>query len=465
MQPSEIEQQLRNAQQYISSGRLRDGARICEQILAAGHEHPEALYLLAVVSYHAGNDEEVAHLLRRAMALRPDDVRFHGALGGYFRTRGRNREALDCFRRAVQLEPDSAVAWRAVGETLLAMDALDEAAAVYQNLLKVAPDDHAALSELGSILLEQGKSADAAKLLEKALSRHKDDAVAMARLGSALADQGRLEEARSYLVQAIAQDPELHEAYKTLGDLAHAEGRLEEAMEHYQKHLEGKHSLVALAQMFRTDKWGSHYYAQHYHKHFFPLRNREVNLLEIGVGGYSHPLRGGASLRMWKAFFPKGNIFSIDVHDKSAIQEDRIRIFRGSQDDPAFLERMVAEIGRLDIVIDDGSHMNRHVKDSFNILFPHLAIGGVYAVEDTQTSYWPAFGGNSADVNHPDSSLPFFKGLTDGLNYEELLLPGRSPGYFEQHIISMQFYHNMVFIHKGENNEGSNLVRNGVLLL
>jgi hypothetical protein len=280
-----------------------------------------------------------------------------------------------------------------------------------------------------------------------------------------LAAQGRFEEARRSLLEAVELDPQQYEGYKTLGDLAHADGRLEEAVEFYQKHLEGKHSLVTLAQMFRTDKWGSHYYAQHYHKHFFPMRNREINLLEIGVGGYDHPLRGGASLRMWKTFFPKGNIFSIDIHDKSAIEEDRIRIFRGSQDDPAFLEKVLADIGRVDIIIDDGSHMNRHVIDSFNILFPRLAENGIYVVEDTQTSYWPTFGGNSVDLNHPDSSLPFFKGLIDGLNYEEWLLPGHNPGYFEQNIVSMQFYHNMVFIHKGENKEGSNFVRDGVLML
>jgi hypothetical protein len=147
------------------------------------------------------------------------------------------------------------------------------------------------------------------------------------------------------------------------------------------------------------------------------------------------------------------------------MEEERIRIFQDSQDDDTFLRSMAAEIGNIDIIIDDGSHINRHVIDTFKTLFPLLADDGIYVVEDTQTSYWPKFGGTSTDLNHPNSMLSFFKGLSDGLNYEELLVTGRSPSYIEQHIVSMHFYHNMVFIYKGEIKEGSNLVKDEVLLL
>src|SRR5947207_6259221 len=34
--------------------------------------------------------------------------------------------------------------------------------------------------------------------------------------------------------------------------------------------------LVRLARIFRTDKWGSHWYAQHYNRHFAPLRKRKL---------------------------------------------------------------------------------------------------------------------------------------------------------------------------------------------
>ena len=78
-------------------------------------------------------------------------------------------------------------------------------------------------------------------------------------------------------------------------------------------------------------------------------------------------------------------------------------------------------MGGVDIVIDDGSHVNEHVIKSFRTLFPFLTEGGIYAIEDTQTSYWPKFGGDSYDLNKENTTMSFLKSLTDGLNYEELL--------------------------------------------
>lgn len=214
-----------------------------------------------------------------------------------------------------------------------------------------------------------------------------------------------------------------------------------------------KNNLNKLAQIFGSDKWGKHFYTPHYAFHFREFRKKKINLLEIGAGGYENPHIGGSSLRMWKKFFPCAKIFSIDIYDKSPLQENRIRIFKGSQVDEAFLNRVVNEIGVIDIIVDDGSHMNEHVIESFKLLFPKLADHGIYVVEDLQTSYWEDFGGDSYDLNNPKTSMNFFKRLTDSLNYQEFRNPGYRQNYFDGKIVSMHFYHNMVFICKGDNLE------------
>ena len=221
-------------------------------------------------------------------------------------------------------------------------------------------------------------------------------------------------------------------------------------------------NLYKLAELHGTDKLTGHQYIQYYDKHFHNLRMRKLNILEIGVGGYTNPNKGGNSLRMWKYYFPKSKIYSIDIYDKSFIEEDRIKIFKGNQTDEVFLRNVYKEIGNLDIVIDDGSHLNKDVITSFKILFPLLNIGGIYVIEDTQTSYWPDFEGDSDDLNNPATSMNFFKSLTDCLNYEEFIKPGYIPSYYDKHIISIHFYHNLIFIYKGNNNEGSNLVKNNI---
>jgi hypothetical protein len=212
-------------------------------------------------------------------------------------------------------------------------------------------------------------------------------------------------------------------------------------------------NLPALAMLHGTDKWGLHWYARHYQHHFSPLRRKRFNLLEIGVGGHHAPDRGGASLRMWKSFFPRAHIYAIDIFDKSALQEPRITIFQGSQDDPDFLRRIAREIGTIDVIVDDGSHVNQHVMTAFETLFPLLADGGIYALEDLQTAYWPEFGGTE-DTSTQTTSISMLKQLVDGLNWEEF--SEREPRQLDSCITSLHFYHNLAFVYKGRNQEGTN---------
>ena len=163
-------------------------------------------------------------------------------------------------------------------------------------------------------------------------------------------------------------------------------------------------NLKVLAILYNTDKWGSHWYAQHYQFLFSKYRHKKINILEIGIGGYDDPEDGGGSLRMWKAYFPKAQIYGIDIYDKSPHNENRIQTFKGSQIDENFLTEVVNSIGQIDIIIDDGSHINDHVIKTFCLLFPSLKDGGIYVIEDTQTSYWPSYGGSSDNLNASDTT-------------------------------------------------------------
>ncbi|GGF55694.1 hypothetical protein GCM10011519_32030 [Marmoricola endophyticus] len=218
-------------------------------------------------------------------------------------------------------------------------------------------------------------------------------------------------------------------------------------------------SLTELAQQFKTDKWGLHRYTPHYEHHFGPWRDRRFTMLEIGIGGYARK-RGGASLRMWKAFFGDAQIVGLDIEDKSSVEEHRIRTYQGSQTDPAVLERILADQGEISIIVDDGSHRPAHVRETFARLFPRLAPEGLYAIEDIQTSYWPAWGG-SADLHDPATSMALVKDLLDGLHHEEFpfLDEGYEPTYTDLHVQAVHAYHNLVIIEKGSNREGTNSTR------
>ncbi|MGB3079449.1 MAG: class I SAM-dependent methyltransferase, partial [Saprospiraceae bacterium] len=154
-----------------------------------------------------------------------------------------------------------------------------------------------------------------------------------------------------------------------------------------------RRDLTSLARIYQTDKWGRHFYTPIYSQAFSDLRYKPVRLLEIGIGGYAKSRMGGNSLRMWKSYFPKGIITGIDIYDKTDLAESRIHIYTGDQSDADFLNRVSNIEGPYDVIIDDGSHMQSHIILSFETLFPLMASGGIYVIEDTQTSYWPKFEG------------------------------------------------------------------------
>ena len=102
-------------------------------------------------------------------------------------------------------------------------------------------------------------------------------------------------------------------------------------------------NLTYLAKIYKSDKWGWHSYTRHYAQHFRKFRYKRIKLLEIGAGGYDDPRAGGESLRMWKRYFLFANIYSIDIYEKSFLEERRIKIFKGSQVDEVFLKDITGE--------------------------------------------------------------------------------------------------------------------------
>jgi hypothetical protein len=177
-----------------------------------------------------------------------------------------------------------------------------------------------------------------------------------------------------------------------------------------------RRSLTALAVVHWSDKAGAHRYTQYYERHLRHLRRRPIVLLEIGVGGYDSPTWGGASLRMWRDYFFRGEIHGLDIYEKR-IDEPRIHVHRGDQCDQRFMEDLGARFGPFDVIVDDGSHRNDDIRASFAALFArHLRPHGFYVIEDMATAYNPQYGGGPP--GHPGTSVELVKSLIDAVNVE-----------------------------------------------
>ncbi|NTF42800.1 class I SAM-dependent methyltransferase [Rhizobium rhizogenes] len=201
--------------------------------------------------------------------------------------------------------------------------------------------------------------------------------------------------------------------------------------------------LKALAEKHGTDKVR---YCPVYETYFREHRDLPLNILEIGVEGNEDPKAGGNSVRMWKEYFPNAQIYAIDIVDKSAHVEDCITIFQGSQDNEAFLKKVADQMGRIDIIIDDGSHITHHIIKTFEVLYPILATGGIYIVEDVGTSYWDNYGG-STDLSDPKTSVNYFKRLADGLNARHFRHQYEKT-YADKVTKEVSFFENLVIMRK-----------------
>jgi len=109
-------------------------------------------------------------------------------------------------------------------------------------------------------------------------------------------------------------------------------------------------------------------------------RDAVWNMLEIGV-------LKGASLKMWRDYFPLAQINGIDIHSyEPGTFGERISVFHADQSDPKRLHEVMREIGNLDFVSDDGSHKTEDQITALSTLFPYLNPGAVYVIEDIRTT-------------------------------------------------------------------------------
>ena len=205
-----------------------------------------------------------------------------------------------------------------------------------------------------------------------------------------------------------------------------------------------------------SDKYGGHLYTPIYHDLFCRRREENLTLLEIGVGGYASDRAGGLGLRMWADYFPFATIIGLDIEPKKLALPPRIKVVQGSQADDVLLHRLADESGPFDIVIDDGSHMVSHMLGSFMTLYPIMAVDGIYAIEDTQTSFMPALGGRT-----DGSGTPFelaHKAALAMHKAEGFVAPEQDAmiGRIAEMTRSVSVYRNIIVFQRGSNTYPSN---------
>ena len=133
---------------------------------------------------------------------------------------------------------------------------------------------------------------------------------------------------------------------------------------------------------YRTDKCSmEHNYLDKYSFFLEKFRSCSFRFLELGIFR-------GASLRMWQEYFPHAEIYGVDISEQCGqYTDERIHII---QADLSNLDQVLRlkEI-RPQVIIDDASHIVSHQLLALFTLFDVLPSGGVYILEDLETSLNP----------------------------------------------------------------------------
>lgn len=161
--------------------------------------------------------------------------------------------------------------------------------------------------------------------------------------------------------------------------------------------------------------------------------DRDVTIVEVGIFN-------GGSLFMWRKFFgPKARIIGVDLNpDAREWEKHGFEIYIGDQSSDKFWAELFQEVGKVDVLIDDGGHTNRQQIVTTHYAIQNINDGGVLIVEDVHTNYFREFGNPSRY-----SFLNFAQHIVDGVNSRAYSLRRTCPQYSSR-VYSVSFFESMV---------------------
>ena len=162
-------------------------------------------------------------------------------------------------------------------------------------------------------------------------------------------------------------------------------------------------SLHAICDLHGSDKgsalgssprypWPPHTYADYYSLRFGAAREEIQSVFECGVGtansrfpaNMGKAYEPGASLRVWRDYFPNATVYGADIDSDVLFNEERISTVLVDQTDEASINAMWSRIpiSEFDLIVDDGLHEFRAGICLFENSSHRLAHTGVWVIED-----------------------------------------------------------------------------------
>ena len=151
------------------------------------------------------------------------------------------------------------------------------------------------------------------------------------------------------------------------------------------------------ANIFKLNNKSGHGFSKFYEKKFEKLKDKKINILEIG--SYA----GGSAAALVK-YFPNINIFCFDVNISNfKYKSKNIHVFGVDINNEKKINKILESIffqynfDRFDLIIDDGSHNLSDILNGLKFFFKYVKSNGIYIIEDFK---FPNYYTYNKNINH-----------------------------------------------------------------
>jgi len=241
---------------------------------------------------------------------------------------------------------------------------------------------------------------------------------------------------RRFRAGRIQQDPR-HVRHPIENELATNFDRSQEWHHHSAPHL-----LASLCDLYGSDKgscgavvtpypWPAHTYVDLYAQLFDHCRSNVKLVFECGIGSTDPSVpynmgesgKPGASLRVWRDYFPNADVIGADLDETVLFEEPRIRTFQVDQTSPTSVTAMWQAVGRrdFDVMIDDGLHEPAGALTLFEHSIDLLAPHGIYVIEDVHPEHLRTYSTHFASLNYR-ASIVILRRTPGELEWNNLVL-------------------------------------------
>ncbi|MFS8036535.1 tetratricopeptide repeat protein [Xanthobacter sp. AM11] len=201
---------------FLRAGNLDGAQNVFAQVLEHFPDHPDALHFAGILKARQGDGAGGIAMVRRAVALRPENAGAWNNLGNLLMREDRAEEAAVAYGECLARAPAYPEALANMGLLMRVAGDIDAAEEHYRRALAVRPDFPEALNNLGAIALARGDYAAAEVSLRRAVELEPTFSGARLNLGDLLTRQGRMKEAVANFWEQVVAGNGSGVAYKLL---------------------------------------------------------------------------------------------------------------------------------------------------------------------------------------------------------------------------------------------------------